>query len=135
MIDKNFLNHLEYTVTGACIEVHKILGPGLLERVYHKCLIKELLLQDITFTSEHQIEIFYKGSKLDTELKADLLIEGCMVLELKSVETILPIHEAQLLTYMRILKAPVGLLINFNCTNIIKFGKKPMVNELYRILR
>jgi GxxExxY protein len=134
MIDKDFLNNLEYMVTGACIEVHKALGPGLLERIYHKCLIQELQLRNIEFTSEHIIAIAYKGVDLDTELRADLLIEGCMVLELKSVERIIPVYEAQLLTYMRILKAPVGLLINFNCTNITKYGKIPFVNELYRSL-
>ena len=113
MINKDFLNNLEYTVTGACIEVHRALGPGLLERIYHKCLIRELQLRNINFTSEHTISISYKGIDLDTELKVDLFIEGCMVLELKSVERIIPVYEAQLLTYMRILKAPIGILINF----------------------
>lgn len=74
MINKDFLNNLEYTVTGACIEVHKAFGPRLLERIYHKCLIQELQLREINFTSEHLITISYKGSKLDTELRADLLI-------------------------------------------------------------
>jgi len=132
MINKAFLDDLEYRITGACIEVHKSLGPGLLESIYHKCLIRELQLQSISFNSEQLIIVPYKDILLDSELRADLFIENCIVVELKSVETILPIHEAQLLTYMKLLKAPKGLLINFNCTNIINNGKKPFVNEFYR---
>lgn len=132
MIDKNYLDNLEYKITGACIEVHKALGPGLLESVYQRCLIRELRLQNIRFVSEQIITISYKDLILDTDLRADLFIENCMVLELKSIETILPIHEAQILTYMKLLEAPKGLLINFNCTNIIQNGKKPFVNEFYR---
>lgn len=132
MIDKNYLDNLEYKITGACIEVHKALGPGLLESVYQRCLIRELRLQNIRFVSEQIITISYKDLILDTDLRADLFIENCMMLELKSIETILPIHEAQILTYMKLLEAPKGLLINFNCTNIIQNGKKPFVNEFYR---
>jgi GxxExxY protein len=132
MIDKIYLDNLEYKITGACIEVHKALGPGLLESVYHKCLIRELQLQNILFVSEQIVAVSYKDIILDTELRADLFIENCIVLELKSVETILPIHEAQILTYMKLLGAPKGILINFNCTNIIQNGKKPFVNEFYR---
>jgi GxxExxY protein len=134
MIDKTYLNNLEYQITGACIEVHKILGPGLLESIYHSCLIRELQLRKINFISEKTISINYKDLTLDTDLRVDLFIEGCIVLELKSIEKILPIHEAQILTYMKILNAPVGLLINFNSTNIIQNGKKPFVNEFYRSL-
>lgn len=131
MIDKNFIDDLEYKVTGACIEVHRSLGPGLLEKVYHKCLIRELQLRNISFVSEQVITIYYKDVLLETELKADLFIENCLVLELKSVETVLPIHEAQIITYMKILQAPKGLLINFNCTNIVQNGKKPFISEYH----
>lgn len=129
MMNKTFLDNLEYKVTGACIEVHKILGPGLLESVYQKCLIRELQLQHINFMAEHSILLSYKDVILDTELRADLVIENCMVLELKSVDSILPIHEAQILTYMKLLKAPKGLLINFNSTNIVQHGKRSFVSE------
>jgi GxxExxY protein len=129
MTNKFFLDRLEYKVTGACIEVHKTLGPGLLESVYHKCLMRELQLQHINFTAEHSILLSYKDILLNTELRADLVIENCMILELKSVENILPIHEAQILTYMKLLKVPKGLLINFNSTNIIQNGKKSFVSE------
>ncbi|MBY0543629.1 MAG: GxxExxY protein [Sphingobacteriaceae bacterium] len=134
MINKTYLNNLEYQVTGACIDVHKVLGPGLLESIYHKCLIRELQSKSINFISEKTIKIHYKDIILDTDLRADLFIENCMVLELKSVEKLLPIHEAQILTYMKILNAPVGLLINFNSTNIIQNGKKPFVNTYYNLL-
>ena len=128
-INKSFLDNLEYNVTGACIEVHKILGPGLLESVYVRCLIRELQLRDIKYTAEQSILLSYKDVVLDTALRADLYIENCLIIELKSVERILPIHEAQILTYMKLLKAPKGLLINFNCTDIIQYGKKAFVSE------
>lgn len=131
MINKAFLDDLEYRVTGACIEVHKILGPGLLESIYHQCLVRELQLRNINFSSECKIQIVYKDVLIDSSLRTDLFIEDCLVLELKAIDSILPIHEAQILTYMRILEAPKGLLINFNCTNIVQFGKKPFVNEFY----
>jgi len=129
MIYKSFLDQLEYKVTGACIEVNKILGPGLLESVYQKCLMRELQMQNINFQAEHPIVLSYKDTLLDTELKVDLVIENCLVLELKAVENILPIHEAQILTYMKLLRIPKGLLVNFNSTNIVHNGKKCFVNE------
>ena len=102
MVDKKFLDNFEYKVTGACIEVHKALGPGLLESIYHKCLMRELELQGVNFTSEHLITIEYKNAFMNTEVRADLYIENCMVLELKAVEKIQPIHQAQILTYMKL---------------------------------
>lgn len=132
MVDKKFLDNLEYKVTGACIEVHKALGPGLLESIYHKCLMRELELQGVNFTSEHLITIEYKNAFMNTEVRADLYIENCMVLELKAVEKIQPIHQAQILKYMKLLNAPCGLLINFNCINIVADGKKSFVNDIYK---
>ena len=134
MITRSELDALEYQITGACIEVHKHLGPGLLESVYQKCLSRELQLRNISFKSEHIISVHYKGVMLDTALRTDFLIGSDLLVELKAVESILPIHEAQILTYMKLLKAPKGLLINFNCTNIIHHGKKSYVNEFYREL-
>ncbi len=128
-INKSFLDNLEYNVTRACIEVHKILGPGLLESVYVRCLIRELQLRNIKYTAEKSILLSYKDVVLDTALRADLYIEECLIIELKLVERILPIHEAQILTYMKLLKAPKGLLINFNCTNIIQHGKRAFVSQ------
>lgn len=131
---KSFVDDLEYRVTGACIEVHRVLGAGLLESIYHKCLEKELYARGIQFASNKIVSVNYKGEVLDTELRADLIVEDCLVIELKAIENILSIHEAQLLTYMKLLKAPKGLLINFNCTNIIQYGKKSFVNNYYRDL-
>lgn len=131
---KSQIKDLTYNINGAAIEVHKDLGPGLLESVYHKCLIRELSIRSINFKSELTIALEYKGYKIDTELRCDLFIENTIALELKSVEKIIPIHEAQVLSYMNLLNAPFGILINFNCSNIINEGQKTYVNELYRLL-
>ena len=131
---KSFLKELTYHVNGAAIEVHKSLGPGLLESVYHKCLKHELYLRNIQFVSEVLVPVEYKRIEIETELRCDLYVENCLAVELKAIEGILPIHEAQLLAYMKLLGAPQGLLINFHCTNIFKEGQKTYVNELYRPL-
>jgi GxxExxY protein len=131
---KSTLSDLIYAVNGAAIEVHKSLGPGLLESVYHQCLKKELTLEGISFQSELVIPVYYKGFEIDTELRCDLFIESILPVELKAVEKILPIHEAQLLTYMNLLKVPKGLLLNFQCTNLFREGQKTMVNDLFRSL-
>jgi GxxExxY protein len=134
ILTRSYLTDLVYQVNGAAIEVHKRIGPGLLENVYHQCLKKELELRKINFTSELLIPLNYKGYELESKLRCDLLIENILVVELKSVTEINPIFEAQLLTYMNLLKAPIGLLINFNVKNIYYEGQKTMVNEYYRIL-
>lgn len=131
---KKLLDKLTYEVVGAAIEVHKALGPGLLESVYHKCMIHELDLRGISYFSEALVNVNFKGRELDTELKCDLFVENCLVVELKSVAELNRLHEAQLLTYMKLLKAPKGILINFNCLNIFKDGQKTFVNELFREL-
>jgi len=134
IITRSSLKDLVYQVNGAAIEVHKNIGAGLLENVYHQCLKKELELRKINFSSELQIPLNYKGYELESKLRCDLLIENCLVVELKSVTEINPLFEAQLLTYMTLLKAPIGLLINFNVKNIYYEGQKTMVNEYYRML-
>ncbi|WP_281170587.1 GxxExxY protein [Flavobacterium filum] len=131
---RTYLKDLVYQVNGAAIEVHKSLGPGLLEVVYHQCMIKELEIRKISFQSEFSIPIIYKEYQLDCKLKCDLVIENNLVVELKSVNEINPIFEAQLLTYMNLLKAPIGLLINFNVKNIFYEGQKTYVNQLYNEL-
>jgi len=133
-LTKKYLTHLIYKVNGAAIEVHKALGPGLLESVYHKCLKHELKQRGIHFQSELVVPIHYKDIELDAELRLDFLIEDVLPVELKAVDEIHPIHEAQLLTYMKLLEKPEGLLINFNVTNIFKEGQRTYVNELYREL-
>ena len=99
-ITKSYLTDLTYQINGAAIEVHKFLGPGLLESVYHKCLKKELNLRGISFKSELLVPIIFKDLEIETDLRCDLFIENCIVLELKAIETILPIHHAQLMTYI-----------------------------------
>jgi len=133
-ITKTYLLDLVYKVNGAAIEVHKTLGPGLLESVYHKCMAKELSLRNINYMSEYKIPYSYKGIDLDIELRCDFIIEENLVVELKSVEYILPVHKAQLLTYMKLLNVPKGLLLNFNVTNLFKEGQSTFVNEIFRDL-
>ncbi|HAQ39287.1 MAG TPA: GxxExxY protein [Saprospiraceae bacterium] len=133
-MNKKQLNDLIYKVNGAAIEVHKALGPGLLESVYHKCMVHELMLRKIKFVSEMNVPVGYKGLEVLTELKCDLFVENTLVVELKSVDQVLPIHEAQLQTYLKLLEAPMGLMINFNVVNIFREGQKTYVNELFRNL-
>lgn len=101
-------------IVGAAIEVHKALGPGLMESVYEECLCHELDLRGLRFQRQLPIPVCYKGVLLDCGYKLDILVEDTVVLELKCVDRILPVHEAQLLTYLKLLHKPVGFVINFN---------------------
>ena len=133
-MNKEQLKDLVYQVNGAAIEVHKALGAGLLESVYHKCLKHELSLRKIKFKSEMIVPVHYKGINLEAELRCDLFIEDILVVELKAIEKVLPIHEAQLLTYMKLLEVPMGLMLNFHCLNIFSDGQKTYVNEFFRTM-
>ena len=108
-------------VIGAAIEVHRDKGLGLVESIYEWCLTKELDLRNFRYTNQRVVQIRYKGFTREEPLRFDLLIENCLLLELKSVEHVLPIHKAQLLSYMKLLNVPVGLLINFN-EDLLKEG-------------
>jgi GxxExxY protein len=110
------LKHEELTeqILGAAIEVHKALGPGLLEGVYEECLCHELNIRKLAFERQMLVPVIYKGVTLDCGYRLDLVVADSVILELKSIERILPIHEAQLLTYMRLLSKSVGFIINFN---------------------
>jgi len=134
MITQKHLDDLTYQLVGCAIEVHKELGPGLLESVYQKCYVREVMNKGLNARSQIYTPVIYKGVELDTELRLDLLVEEQIVIELKATEAILPLYEAQLLTYMKLLQKPKGLLINFNCTNIFKEGQRTMVNKLYGAL-
>jgi GxxExxY protein len=101
-------------IIGAAIEVHKVLGPGLLESAYQVCLQRESTLQNIPFEHLVDLPLIYKGVKLDAGYVIDLIYDSRVIVELKAVEKVIPVHEAQLLTYMRLTGIPVGLLINFN---------------------
>ncbi|CAN6135259.1 GxxExxY, GxxExxY protein [Methylophilaceae bacterium] len=118
-------NALTQVVIGAAIEVHKHLGAGLLESAYEECLCFELAEKRIAFKRQVEVPVNYKGLHLDINYRIDLLVDGCLILELKSVDRLLPVHEAQLLTYMKLAKLDTGLLINFNVP-VLKNGLKRM---------
>ena len=107
-------NALSPQLIGAAIEVHRHKGPGLLESIYEKCLMHELSLRKIQAVNQLVVPIEYKGLTFDEPLRLDVFAEGCVIVENKVVEAILPVHRAQLLSYMRLLNAPIGLLFNFN---------------------
>ena len=105
-------------IIGCAIEVHRALGPGLLENAYRECLIRELSVCGIRWKREVRIPVLYKGLALDCGFRADVMVEDTIVLELKAVERLLPIHDAQLLTYLKLCNLRVGLLLNFNATSL-----------------
>jgi len=110
---------LTEAVISAAIEVHRDKGPGLIESIYEWCLTKEFELRNLVYISQQSVEISYKGFVKKEDLRLDILVEGCLLIEAKAVTKILPIHKAQLLSYMRLLNVPVGLLINFNEIRVI----------------
>ncbi|MTH17293.1 GxxExxY protein [Flavobacterium sp. LC2016-01] len=134
MITQKYLDELSYAIIGACIEVHKTIGKGLLENIYHQCLKEELKSRNINFCTEMKVPLIYKDKELNADMRCDLFIENCLVVELKASSEINPIHEAQIMTYMKLLKAPKGIIVNFNCFNIFKEGQKTFVNEHYKLL-
>ena len=123
---KEKANALSRETIGAAIDVHKALGPGLLESAYEACLCQELKIRGIPFERQVPLQIEYKGIKLEDIYRMDILVDGLVVLELKSVEKLEPIHDAQLLTYLRLSKIWLGLLINFNVP-VLKIGIKRFV--------
>lgn len=110
---------LSHSVIGAAIEVHRLKGPGLIESIYEKCLRRELELKHIKTDCQKSVHIEYKGMTFDEPLRFDMLVEECLLLELKSVQEIAAIHKAQLLSYMKLLNVPIGLLINFHEPKLI----------------
>ncbi len=134
IITQKYLDELTYEILGAAIAVHKFMGSGLLESVYHQCLQEDLLHRKINFLTEMKIPVLYKNKELNIDFRCDLFIENCLVVELKAVHEINSMFEAQLLTYMKLLKSPKGILINFNCFNIFKQGQKTYVNEYFNLL-
>jgi GxxExxY protein len=135
MITKGFLNDLTYEVIGAAINVHKEMGKGLLESVYHACMKEELNHKHIKFQTELKVPVSYKTKQLDVDLRCDLLIEDCLVTELKAVNEFHRMFDAQVLSYMKLLKVPKGIIINFNCHNIFNDGQKTFVNEYFQVLQ
>ena len=115
------LNQLTHEIIGASIEVHRNLGPGLLESAYRKCLRRELLLRGIPYRKEYPLPLEYKGIRLECGYRVDILVGGAVAVEVKSVQALAPVHDAQLLTYLRLGGWRVGLLINFNVV-VLKDG-------------
>jgi GxxExxY protein len=130
-ITKKYLDELTYKIIGCAIEVHKHLGPGLLESVYEKCFIHELELIGLRYQRQKSIASSYKGLHLDALLRYDVLVEDCIVVELKTVSAFEPIHKAIMLSYLTLLEKPKGIIINFNSTNIYHHGQQTVVNEIY----
>lgn len=120
-------NKLSGIILDLSIEVHKNLGPGLLESVYETCLCKELNLKGIDYRKQLLIPINYKGFQLDSDFRIDMLVENEIIIELKAVESILAVHEAQLLTYLKLADKRLGLLINFNVPKLVD-GFKRLIN-------
>lgn len=112
--------HLTEQIIGAAIEVHKFIGPGLMESIYEECLCHELGLRGLAFKRQVAVPLIYKEKTLDCTHRLDVLVQDTVILELKCAERILRIHEAQLLTYLKLMQKPVGLLINFNVPVLIQ---------------
>jgi GxxExxY protein len=121
-------NHLTDKIIGAAIEVHRTLGPGLLESAYEECLCYELSQLDLDFQRQLELPVRYKGVNLDCGYRIDLIVEGTVLVELKTVSELLPVHSSQLLTYLKLSDKPIGLLINFNVP-VLKKGLKRIVNH------
>lgn len=115
------INEITEQIVGAAIEVHRALGPGLLESAYEECLCKELSLRSVAFDRQRPLPVDHKGMRLDCGYRLELLVADAVVVEIKSVEELLPIHEAQLITYLKLGRWQVGLLINFNVA-VLKHG-------------
>jgi GxxExxY protein len=120
---------LTQEIIGAAIEVHRSIGPGLLESAYEECLCKELSLRQIPFERQRPLPVVYKGMKLECGYRIDLLVANSVVVEIKAIDNILPIHEAQLLTYLRLGGWKIGLLINFNVP-VLRHGIRRLVLNL-----
>ena len=127
-MEEERLNAISLVVVQSAIDVHRVLGPGLLERVYQVCLSHELRQRGLTIVTERMLPIYYKNVVLDVGYRIDMLVEDEIIVELKSIETVLPVHYAQLLSYVRLADKRLGLFINFNVPILVK-GLKRIVNK------
>lgn len=132
-ITKKYVTQLSYDIVGCAIRVHKILGPGLLESVYQKCFEYELLKSGFEVKKEIKVPINYDELYLEADLRFDFLVNDIVIVENKATENMIPLFDAQTLSYMKLLEKPQGLLINFNCI-ILKDNVKPFVNEYFKLL-
>ena len=129
-MNKEEINRLSGIILDSAIDVHRHLGPGLLESVYEVCLCKELDLRKVNYWRQLSLPVKYKGDLLDAEYKIDVMVENEIIIELKAVEELMPVHEAQLLTYLKLADKKLGLLINFNVPKLID-GFKRMINGYF----
>ena len=123
----HFIENLAAQAVDAAFSVHRELGPGLLESAYEACLVQELELRKLSFQHQVKVPLIYKGKEVDTGFRADLVLEGRLLIELKAVEELSAIHKAQVITYLKLLHFPLGLLMNFN-EPLIKTGIKRVLN-------
>lgn len=128
MLESQRLDQISHDIIGAAIEVHRHLGPGLLESAYECCLVFELNRLGLKFEQQKPLPVVYKGEKLDCGYRLDLVVEDEIIVEIKAIEKLLPIHDAQLLSYLRLAHKRVGLLMNFHVP-VLKDGLKRLVNE------
>jgi GxxExxY protein len=133
LVDDARLNHVTRNILGGAIEVHRVLGPGLLESPYIPCLEYELAERGLSYVAQQPISLAYKTLRLEAVYRVDLLVDDLVVVEVKCVEALAPVHRAQLLTYMRLMNKPAGLLINFNVARLMD-GVKRVLNT-YRQVR
>lgn len=129
MVTQKTLNQLTKEIIGCAIEVHKEFGPGMLEKTYEKAMLILLKEKGLKVESQLEVPVLFRDIVIDNALRLDILVEDLIIVELKAVERILPVHEAQLLTYLKLLKKPKGVLINFYCTNIFYQGQKTFVTS------
>ena len=127
---RTVINRLTDRIIGAAIEVHRTMGPGLLESVYEECLAIEFELAGIPFERQKQVTLTYKGRPVGVPLRVDFLVDSLVVVELKAVDSLLSIHQSQLITYLKLTQTEVGLLINFNVP-VLKQGNKRMINPSF----
>ena len=133
-ISKKTINELSYQIIGAAIEVHRVLGPGLLESNYEQAFLHELYLRGLNTKSQQKIQVPYKNIILDCELRYDILVEDLIIVENKAQVDMHPVFMATLLSYMKHLQKPKGILINFHVQNLFKEGQKTFVNEFFAAL-
>jgi len=127
LIDDERINDITRRIIAAAIEVHRVLGPGLLESIYLQCLLSKLATQGLQFAVQRVLPVHYKGKCLDTSYRVDLIVEELVIVEIKCVDTLLPVHHAQTLTYLRVTNLPAALLINFSVPRLVD-GVKRLVN-------
>ncbi len=130
MITQKYINELAYQIIGCAMEVHKQLGAGLLESIYEAAMLEELSMHDLKTETQLQVPVHYKGKLLTPKLRLDVLVEDLIILELKAIEALAPIHQAQLLSYLKMAQKPKGLLINFN-TVLLKNQIVSVVTDIH----